>query len=65
MFAQSAPDADTFKPYIEHTADMFSLRMQVRDIVVAAGVDTKGDVKQQENVMARAKNAGQELVKST
>ena len=66
VFAQGAEDPNMFKSYIEHTANMFkSGKLQVRDIVVASGVGAKGDVKQQENMMTKAKNIGQELVKST
>jgi multimeric flavodoxin WrbA len=66
VFAQGAEDPNMFKSYIEHTANLFNHgKLQVRDIVVAAGVGAKGDVKQRENVMTQAKNIGQELVKST
>lgn len=63
VVAQGAGEANAFKSYIEHTVNMFNYgKLHVSDIVIAAGMGAKGDVKQHHDVITQAKTAGKELV---
>lgn len=63
VFAQGNPDMALFQGYFDHTRKMLSfLGFNVKDVVVAAGVMEKGDVKGHSELMAKAKAVGANLV---
>ena len=57
IFTQGHPDAELFKNYFDHTRTMFEfLGFTVKDVIVGANAQSKGEIKENKKAMEQAKN---------
>lgn len=63
VFSQGNPDGDLFEDYINSTKQVFDLLgYPVKGVLVSAGDQTLGDVKNKEDILKKAREIGKELV---
>jgi hypothetical protein len=63
VFSQGNPDGDHFKDYINSTKQVFDLLgYPVKGVLISAGDQTLGDVKNKEDVLKKAREIGKDLV---
>ncbi len=63
-FTQGQDDSGLFMPYYESTGEMLeSVGFNIKGLIVAPGVNEKGEVKKQKDTLEKARNTGRDLFK--
>ena len=64
VFSQGNPDIDSFEAYINSTKQVFDLLgYTVKGVLISAGDQSPGDVKNKDDILKKAREIGKDLVK--